>query len=758
MYQKPLNKVAIKESFIDKDIIMLKEWGHFKKDDVSTVLGVSNSGKSLRLEKGLNILISLKGSLFDILPSTKASSNISKPTDRNKTSNSNIMLKNTADKKIGMKEDKTTDFTNNNLVKNISDSEMNTSRVNINKSKEMKMTTRSQSQPDNKTTSLQDFIKITNLGSMEPIVITTVLMAESKVIEIMETSALCAFDCEGINLSATGELTLIQVAYPILGKVRCVIFDVKSLCRNSKEDINVLKPLLEGNVQKVCHDVHMDAAALKHQFDITLSNVIDTQLVFEYLTGKMLGGMAEFLRWCEVPDHPNKNDVRKVFDANPNAWGKRPLSPNLLRYAAHDVLCLWSTVESWMPKLVATVPALDLIMKASKDRCGLEPLEAHKRLVGFGELPLVGEEAMHSWELLHGLDPSLVNQFAKVEVDENVKDLMAYIPDKFHAFLDAEDSGTLRDIILEVGARPYAYYGPQKRVFLSSDPSVVMSLQEMESIVDLFQNSFSSDNRAGIDKSLHRISAMRSNSNKIYSLTYRVGRAVYGNTGMMRDVLALNNKSVLVMGIPGTGKTTIIREVAKQLAEEEFSVIIVDTSNEICGDGLIPHPSVGMARRMMVPCLNKQAAVLIEAVQNHTPDVIICDEIGRVEEVVAMQTVKERGVRCIASAHGCLRGLVNNGQLNGLVGGVENVTVGDVQATKDLHTFGGSFSKVRQQRSGAPVFDVIVELKPKMTDEWTIITDVTTAVDRILAGKTYNAQVRRRDPRTGLMSLELVQC
>ena len=147
------------------------------------------------------------------------------------------------------------------------------------------------------------------------------------------------------------------------------------------------------------------------------------------------------------------------------------------------------------------------------------------------------------------------------------------------------------------------------------------------------------------------------------------------------------------MESPGSGKTTVIHEIAKELSEEGDNVVVVDTSNEICGDGLVPHPSVGMARKMMVPNLEMQAGVLIEAVQNHTPDVIICDEIGCVEEVEAMQTVKERGVRCIASAHGNLRGLVAN-KLHGLIGDVETVTVGDGKAFKDQNRLGGQFSKV----------------------------------------------------------------
>jgi len=236
-----------------------------------------------------------------------------------------------------------------------------------------------------------------------------------------------------------------------------------------------------------------------------------------------------------------------------------------------------------------------------------------------------------------------------------------------------------------------------------------------------------------------------------------VGRVVLGNTNLVLDILQNRELSVLIMGCPGSGKTTVIRDIAKQLSEADDNVIVVDTSNEICGDGIIPHPSVGMARRMMVPKLDMQANVLIEAVQNHTPDVIICDEIGRISEVRSIQTIKERGVRVIASAHGNLRGLVANKQLDGLIGGVETVTIGDDQAYQDFSHNGGQFSKVRQHRARSSVFDVVIELSSKEVNMWTVILDVENAVDRILSGRKYEAQVRRRNADTGSALLELVE-
>ena len=203
------------------------------------------------------------------------------------------------------------------------------------------------------------------------------------------------------------------------------------------------------------------------------------------------------------------------------------------------------------------------------------------------------------------------------------------------------------------------------------------------------------------------------------------------------------------------------------LSEQALGVVVVDTSNEICGDGAVPHPSVGFARRMMVPSLDQQAGVLIEAVQNHTPDVLICDEIGRVGEVEAIHTIHNRGPRLFASAHGNLRGLVANSQLNLLVGGTQSVTLGDKMAqtlagkikleTNGTHINNKGFSKVKTERCAQPIFNVIVELQPGALDEWRVVTNVAQAVDCILDGRQYNAQIRRRDPTTGTVSVELVR-
>lgn len=295
-------------------------------------------------------------------------------------------------------------------------------------------------------------------------------------------------------------------------------------------------------------------------------------------------------------------------------------------------------------------------------------------------------------------------------------------------------------------------------VFLSDDPSAVTSEQDIAGALSRLEGKFGPDNRAGIDGALHRVSAMRAKTGQVYGLTLRVGRAVIGNTNMITDLLlSPEGPSVLILGSPGSGKTTIVREAARTMSMDAHSVVVVDTSNEICGDGLVAHRSVGLARRMMVADISQQATVLIEAVQNHTPDVIVVDEIGRKAEVEAARTVKARGVRLVGSAHGDLPGLVRNGMLNGLVGGLETVILGDAEARRLQKKPGSSAEpqKVRTQRAGAPIFDVVVELEPGRFHEWRVVTKVARAVDDILAGRPYCCQHRMRESESGDVLLRL---
>ena len=325
----------------------------------------------------------------------------------------------------------------------------------------------------------------------------------------------------------------------------------------------------------------------------------------------------------------------------------------------------------------------------------------------------------------------------------------------------------LSDIVLDIGRRPHCWI-QDERHYLCDDESRLVTKKELNEVIQNL-GEFGSDNRAGLDRKLHRFSAMRERDNHIMGITIRVGRHVRGNAAMLMDFLLGSDKSILMLGEPGSGKTTIVREATRKLAETK-NVIVVDTSNEIAGDGTIPHSCIGEARRMMVPSLDAQSAVMVECVQNHTPHIMVIDEIGRPKEVKAARTVKQRGVRMIASAHGDLRRLIKNKDLNGLVGGVEHVTMGDDMAKEEAERKrrraaeqdGGdvnrsfTVSKTKVQRGGEPTFEVIVEVRRGARHEWKIIPDSAKAVDQILDGFQYQAQLRTRDPETGNMRLEFI--
>ncbi|MEN6480084.1 MAG: R3H domain-containing nucleic acid-binding protein [Anaerolineales bacterium] len=246
---------------------------------------------------------------------------------------------------------------------------------------------------------------------------------------------------------------------------------------------------------------------------------------------------------------------------------------------------------------------------------------------------------------------------------------------------------------------------------------------------------FGDDNRAGIERTLHRISAIRNRRGRIIGLTCRVGRAVFGTIDIITDIIE-TGQSVLLLGKPGVGKTTMLREVARVLAEKK-RVVIVDTSNEIGGDGDIPHPAIGRARRMQVPTPSLQHAVMIEAVENHMPEVIIIDEIGTELEAEAARTIAERGVQLVGTAHGqTLDNLMMNPTLCDLVGGIQTVTLSDDEARRR------GTQKSVLERKAPPTFDVVVEIQSY--DTVAVRANVAEAVDMILRGRTLPAEVRVR--------------
>lgn len=292
-------------------------------------------------------------------------------------------------------------------------------------------------------------------------------------------------------------------------------------------------------------------------------------------------------------------------------------------------------------------------------------------------------------------------------------------------------SDDLLEVIMDLGRLPTARY-VDGEVNLSD---VEITHADIEYVVNQI-GDFDADNRAGMERTLHRISAIRNRRKIFVGLTCRVGRAVYGTTDIIKDLIE-SGQSLLLLGRPGVGKTTMLREAARLLAETK-RVIIVDTSNEIGGDGDVPHPAVGRARRMQVATPSLQHEVMIEAVENHNPQVIVIDEIGRELEAVAARTIAERGVQLIGTAHGnTLENLLLNPTLSDLVGGIEAVTLSDEEARRR-----GTQKTVLERRS-PPTFDVLIEIQER--DRVAVHTDVSEAVDALLRGYPIPPELRYSD-------------
>ena len=321
-----------------------------------------------------------------------------------------------------------------------------------------------------------------------------------------------------------------------------------------------------------------------------------------------------------------------------------------------------------------------------------------------------------------------------VDIDD-IRSLLAVMPPHIASDLKQEiGNGDLLEIVMDLGRLPEARF-PNREILLGDHEVTEADIQHVTSLI----GSFSGDNRAGLTRTLHRISAIRNREGKIVGLTCRVGRAVMGTAKIIQDLVETGN-NVLLMGPPGIGKTTILRETARVLADDlKKRVIVVDTSNEIAGDGDIPHPAIGHARRMQVPTPTLQHAVMIEAVENHMPEVIIIDEIGTSLEAEAARTIAERGVQLVGTAHGnSLENLMMNPTLSDLIGGVQTVTLGDEEARR-RHT-----QKSVLERKAPPTFDIVVEIQERY--KVLVHPDVARAVDSVLHGKQRHSEVRWLDP------------
>ena len=295
------------------------------------------------------------------------------------------------------------------------------------------------------------------------------------------------------------------------------------------------------------------------------------------------------------------------------------------------------------------------------------------------------------------------------------------------------DNHELLEVVLDLGRPPEARFSNREVILNPKD----IDEADLDYVISRI-GSFGDDNRAGIERTLHRISAIRNRKRRVVGLTCRVGRAVFGTIKIIEDIVK-TGKSILLLGGPGVGKTTMLREVARVLADDfKKRVIIVDTSNEIAGDGDIPHPAIGHARRMQVATPTRQHAVMIEAVENHMPEVIVIDEIGTELEAQAARTIAERGVQLIGTAHGTtLENLMMNPTLCDLIGGIQTVTLGDEEAKRR------GTKKSILERTSAPTFNIVVEIQD--WDRVAIRPDVGDAVDAILRGQVLGSEIRYLD-------------
>ncbi len=320
-----------------------------------------------------------------------------------------------------------------------------------------------------------------------------------------------------------------------------------------------------------------------------------------------------------------------------------------------------------------------------------------------------------------------------LRITDDLALILETLPSPIRAAVERQpDRSGLLEVVMDLGRRPAARFLDREVELSDRDVTHDDLATTTRPLGD-----FGQDNRAGIARTLHRISCLRNRRGEIVGLTLRVGRAVYGTTKVIED-LVFSGESILLLGRPGVGKTTMLRETARILAESGRRVVIVDTSNEIAGDGDIPHPGIGRARRMQVPMPQLQHAVMVEAVENHMPEVIVIDEIGTELEALAARTIAERGVQLVATAHGnTLANLMLNPTLSDLIGGIQSVTLSDEEARRR------GTRKSILERKAPPTFDILVEIQT--FNRVSVHRDVATTVDALLRGTTVQPLTREME-------------
>ena len=340
---------------------------------------------------------------------------------------------------------------------------------------------------------------------------------------------------------------------------------------------------------------------------------------------------------------------------------------------------------------------------------------------------------------------------SNLQFQNDLEKLIEILPEKIRSHITYESMSDVIEIVMDIGRIPEIRHSSGKIEYLDTSEVTDEDILYITSRVQ----EFTSDNRSGIPGTLHRISAIRNRQGKIIGLTCRIGRVVTGTIACIKD-FCMQNKSILFLGRPGVGKTTKLREISRLVADELGKrVVVVDTSNEIAGDGDTPHPAIGHARRMQVRQPEFQKDIMIEAVENHTPEVIVVDEIGTEAEAQAARTIAERGVMLIATAHGnTLENLIKNPTLSDLVGGIQSVTLGDDEAKRRAS------QKTVLEREKQPTFDIVIEILDRNT--LAVYKDTAEAVDYILRGWPIRPEIRKVDqtyetPKEGTITAEITK-
>ncbi|KAG7359641.1 3'-5' exonuclease [Nitzschia inconspicua] len=581
-----------------------------------------------------------------------------------------------------------------------------------------------------------------------------------KAVEMLENEKEC-LTVEGkvvfaVDMERSSELETLQIA----STTSVVIVDCRSIERENLG--SALKNVLSsGQYIKLIHDVRQDATLLA-EWGLILDTVLDTQLVAEAAFGDPFIGLNTFLERINLPSNPEKNRMGyKMNVENRNPFHFRPIQHEDLLYAAYDVSCLIKAKDYIWSKFQAS--SVQKLMLATSLRIEDSIQNGSKRSICFDKKNYF---RLSSSEIFRVLPGEKAYYGRPTVIIANLDDVVDILPDDIGAGLvdDKSMSTHVSDIALDIGRRPVAMMPGMRQDLCTRE----VSQNDIEYIVSKLAGGFGRDGRAAMPGSLNRVSAIRGKDGMLLGITFRIGRTIHNRSDLLLDFLLGTEKSILVLGKPASGKTSVIRDVARILSQTR-NVVVIDKSNEIGGDSIVPHESIESSRRMMVPTGKTQQDVMIECIENHAPQVMVIDEIGNRMQVTAARTAKDRGVRMIATAHGDLCGLIDNPSLNGLVGGIDTIPISDAMASleqdrriRNKNALERGFCcqrrqsppKLKTQRVLEPIFDVIVEVTASDKNAMKVVPDTARAVDDVLANMPYFAHMRFKDPDTGLIFYE----